>query len=184
MRNLIFLFLFACGSADYSPKTHKIMEKVDLQKFMGKWYVLGHIPLSIEKNAYEAIETYTLLKKDRVFVEFKYKDGGFDEPWDDLTQRGYIMNTKTNSFWKVSPIWPLKFDYLLHYVDAKYSFTIIGVPDRENVWVMAREKYMSKKKWAFVKKKLIDLGYDTKKFRFIPHEVNPYFEDKIIKKWN
>ena len=36
------------------------VEKVDLNRFIGDWYVIANIPTFIEKDAYNAIETYRL----------------------------------------------------------------------------------------------------------------------------
>jgi len=31
---------------------------IELGKFMGSWYVLAHIPIFVEKNAFNAVENY------------------------------------------------------------------------------------------------------------------------------
>ena len=36
------------------------VKQVDLDRFMGDWYVIANIPTFIEKDAYNAIETYRL----------------------------------------------------------------------------------------------------------------------------
>jgi lipocalin len=45
-------------AADMAPI--KPVEKVDLQRFMGPWYVIASIPSALEKKAYNAVETYRL----------------------------------------------------------------------------------------------------------------------------
>ena len=52
-RFLIF-FLFLSGCAMQS-KSLKLVDNVDINKFMGDWYVIAHIPAFIEKNAYNAV---------------------------------------------------------------------------------------------------------------------------------
>ena len=34
--------------------------QVDLQRFMGDWYVIGNIPTRPERNAFNAVESYSL----------------------------------------------------------------------------------------------------------------------------
>ena len=38
----------------------KPVEHVDLSRFMGRWYVIANIPTFLEKNAYNAVETYAM----------------------------------------------------------------------------------------------------------------------------
>jgi apolipoprotein D and lipocalin family protein len=37
-------------------------------------------------------------------------------------------------------VWPFKAAYLIAYLDENYETTVIGVPDRDYVWIMARTK--------------------------------------------
>ena len=38
-----------------NSKTIETVEKVDLNRFMGEWYVIAHIPTFIEKNAFKLV---------------------------------------------------------------------------------------------------------------------------------
>ena len=49
------LLVTACSS--YPPV--KTADYVDLQRFMGEWYVIASIPTFIEKEAYNPIKTLT-----------------------------------------------------------------------------------------------------------------------------
>ena len=51
---LAMLGLYACRS---TPSIQRA-ENVDLNAFMGDWYVLAHIPTFIEDEAYNAVESY------------------------------------------------------------------------------------------------------------------------------
>ena len=50
---LCLLFLTACSS--HQKKPIDPVSEIELESFMGDWYVLAHIPALIEKNAYNAI---------------------------------------------------------------------------------------------------------------------------------
>ena len=50
------LFLSACSSVEPLAT----VDHVDLDRFMGDWYVIANIPTSIETEAFNAIETYRL----------------------------------------------------------------------------------------------------------------------------
>ena len=36
---------------------------VDLNRFMGDWYAIAHIPTFIERDAYNAVESYRLTRR-------------------------------------------------------------------------------------------------------------------------
>ena len=46
---------------------------VDLNRFMGDWYVIANIPTFIEKGAVNAIESYELDSKGRVKTTFTFR---------------------------------------------------------------------------------------------------------------
>ena len=60
---LIIMISFFCGCAfnsAYSDLPMETVKYVDIQKFMGDWYVIANIPTLIEKRATNAIESYRL----------------------------------------------------------------------------------------------------------------------------
>ena len=38
----------------------KTVDQVDIDRFMGPWYVIANIPTFLEKGAHNAVETYSL----------------------------------------------------------------------------------------------------------------------------
>ena len=54
---ILLLALTACS-------THKPMpavKYVDLDRFMGDWFVIANIPTFLEKDSYNPVETYSLI---------------------------------------------------------------------------------------------------------------------------
>ena len=49
------------------------VEYVDLERFMGDWYVIANIPTFIEKGAVNAVESYELDSRGRVKTTFTFK---------------------------------------------------------------------------------------------------------------
>ena len=54
--------------------------KVDLERYMGEWYVIANIPTSYEKGAYNALESYRLNPDGTMATTFTCRTGGFDGP--------------------------------------------------------------------------------------------------------
>src|SRR5690606_36351289 len=146
-------------------------EKVDIQKFMGKWYVIAHIPTMFETGAYDAIETYEYDKKEKVInVDFRYHQDAHDGELKIMKQLGWVYDQKTNAHWKIRRFWQLKFTYLVHYVSEDYSATMIGVADHDYLWFMARTSKLAESERANMEEMAEALGYDLSKLREIPHK--------------
>ena len=63
MKKLLFILLtinLTTSCTGQAMKDLKPVENVDIQRFMGKWYVIAIKPNWIEKNPFNSIEEYSL----------------------------------------------------------------------------------------------------------------------------
>ena len=166
-----FLSLFsACvtASKDYKEQT---VDQVDLPRFMGKWYVIASIPTIFEKNATNAVETYTLKRDGTIDVDFRYHKNTVDGPLKVMTQQAFVIDKETNAYWKIRPLWPFLFDYLVIDLESKdYSYTVIGRPNKQNLWIMAREPSLSEKVYNSILTKVEAMGYDLNAIIKVPQK--------------
>jgi apolipoprotein D and lipocalin family protein len=150
-----------------------IVNKVEIPRFMGKWYVIANIPTMFEKNAYNATETYSWnSEKSQIDIDFKFNKNGFDGPVKSIPQKAFIFDDKTKAEWRVQPFWPLKFAYLIVDLADDYSDTIIGVPSRNHVWIMARTPQIPADRYARLVEKTKSLGYDIAKLEKVPQRTH------------
>ena len=169
--NLTFLCLITSCSSLPELKT---VEKIEIPKFMGSWYVIANIPTFIEKGAHNAQETYTWNEKEsRIDVDFSFNKDSFDGEKKSYPQKAFIYNTKTNAEWRVQPIWPLRFAYLIVGVAPDYSWTIIGVPNRNYVWIMARTPTLSQDTYDMIVAKVKENHFDITKLKIVPQSSRP-----------
>ncbi len=134
---ILGFFSLGCGSTGHKVKT---VEKVDVQAFMGDWYVLAGRFTFLEVDVHNGIETYSWnATKERIDVGFSYNRGSFTGPKKSISQKAWVHNAETGAHWKISPLWPLKLDYLVVALDKDYRWTAVGVPDQKYLWIMARD---------------------------------------------
>jgi apolipoprotein D and lipocalin family protein len=69
----------SCG-AEAKPPLRAIERPVDLQRFMGDWYVIAHIPTFIEDEAFNGVESYRLDTDGTIATTYVFNNGGFDGP--------------------------------------------------------------------------------------------------------
>ena len=168
---MLTLGLTSCQSlpnAKPSGKLQAITRKVDLKQFMGDWYVIGNIPVFLEKDAYNAKETYQLADDGTIPTTFSFNKGSFDGPLKTMHPKGFIHNKATNAEWRMQFIWPLKADYLITYLSEDYQTTIIGVPGRKYAWIMARTKTLPDLNYQKLVGELKRQGHDLSKLRKVP----------------
>ena len=146
----------------------KTVEKVDLPRFMGPWYVIAAIPTFIETKAFNAIEDYRLEPDGTIDTVFTFNQGGFDGPPKRYNPRGFVLDPVNNSTWGMRFIWPIKAEYLITYLNADYTQTVIGRNKRDYVWIMARTPEMPEADYQRLLSELAGQGYDLYKLRKVP----------------
>ncbi|MEM8983887.1 MAG: lipocalin family protein [Pseudomonadota bacterium] len=154
-----------CASA---PPPIKTAEQVDLSRFMGDWYVIANIPTFIEKQAYNAVESYALADDGTIDTTFSFNKGGFDGKRKVYRPTGFIRDAESNAVWGMQFIWPFKAEYRVLHIDDDYEQTIIGRTKRDFVWIMARTPEISADDYFRHIKFLRDQGYDTSKVKPVP----------------
>lgn len=165
-KTALFSTLFACTTNQTPVKT---AEKVDIQRFMGKWYVIANIPTFIEKGAHNATETYTWNEKEnRIDVDFEFNADSFEGEKKSYPQKAFIYNKETNAEWRIQFFWPLKFAYLIMDVAQDYSYTVIGVPDRGHVWIMARTPSMPEETYQKLVADIKAQNFDVSELKKVP----------------
>jgi apolipoprotein D and lipocalin family protein len=135
---------------------------------MGDWYVIAHIPTFIEKEAYNAVEGYKLAGDGTIETTFTFLKGGFDGEKKTYRPRGFVYNQQTRTEWRMQFLWPFKAAFLITEFDESAGITVIGVPDRSYVWIMARAKTIPAERYAELVEELKRTGHDVAKLRRVP----------------
>lgn len=158
------LLLGACAT----PAPIRTVEYVDLQRFMGDWYVIANIPTFVEEGAHNAIESYRLDDDGTIATTFTFRDGGFDGELKEYNPRGFVRDTESNAVWGMQFIWPFKAEYRVIYLAPDYSHTIIGRSKRDYVWIMARRPEIADADFEAMLAFLAEQGYDTSLVERVP----------------
>ncbi|MEM7200187.1 MAG: lipocalin family protein [Planctomycetota bacterium] len=145
------------------------VDHVDLSRFMGDWYVIAHIPASSEAQAFNGVESYRMEEDGTIATTYAFRDGGFDGPIEVMNPNAVVRNTETNATWGMQFFWPLRFEYLVTYLDEDYTATIIGRTARDYAWIMTRTPEIPEAKYRELIAALTEQGYDPARVRRVPH---------------
>ena len=163
--------LSGCANSQMPP-LEALDRKVELERFMGEWYVIGFIPITIpffsEKGAHNGVESYRLTEGGVIETTYTFRDNSFEGPERRFTPKGWVHNEETNAEWRMQFLWPFKSAYLIVYLDQGYQKTIIGVPDRKYVWIMSRDPDLSDADYQEMLDHVARMGYDVDEVQRVP----------------
>ncbi len=159
------LLLLLAGCASHAPLP--VVEDLELERFMGDWYVQAHVPVGSEKHAYNAVESYARGEDGRILTSYVFREKGFDGDLEVLEPVGFVSDRST-AVWGMRFLWPFKAEYLVAFVDEAYTETIIARTKRDYAWIMTRAPEISDERLAFLTARLAELGYDTRELRRVP----------------
>ena len=165
---LLFLFsIFSCFN-NQSANLIKTVENVDINKFMGDWFVIASIPTFIEKNILNAVETYKLKGSNKIETTFSFHRNGLNNPKKVYNSNAVILNNKTNSEWEMKFWGPIKSKYLIISLSDDYSNTVITVPNKNYLWIMSRTPILEDSIYFKIIDNLKKLDFNIKKIKKIP----------------
>jgi apolipoprotein D and lipocalin family protein len=141
---------------------------VDLERFMGRWYVLASIPTFLERGAHNAVETYTRAADGTIDTTFTFRRHAFDGELVEYRPRGYVSEASPG-VWGMQFVWPIKAEYRIVQLAPDYSRTVIGRSKRDYVWLMARAPELTDAEFEQFLELVRELGYDATKVQRVPH---------------
>lgn len=168
--SILFLtgLLTACAGTKMKPI--QTVDYVDLQRFMGDWYVIANIPTFIEKKAFNAVESYAMNDDGSIATKFTFRKGGYSGMKKQYNPTGFVVDEESNASWEMQFIWPFKAEYRVIYLDKDYEVTIIGRSKRDYVWIMAREPGISEETYQELLQFIANLGYDINRIKKVPQK--------------
>ena len=160
--------VFASGCSSHPPLPTP--EYVDLERFMGRWYVLGYTPILVDEQAHNAIEHYRLDEKNKIQTTYQFRDGGFGGELKTYTPVGWVHDKSTNAQWRMQFIWPFRSDYIILHLAEDYSRTIVVHPSRKYAWIMQREPEISDQEYETMLEILEAEGVDRRRITRLPQD--------------
>ena len=138
---------------------------VQLERFMGPWYVQGHTPLFVDDHSSNQIESYEL--KDDGTIETTFTFVRLGRTWT-MRPKGWVANANTNAHWKMQFLWPFESDYLIVRLADDYATTVVSVPSKSYIWIMSRKATMSEESYQAIVSDLAADGYPVQNLRRVP----------------
>lgn len=141
---------------------------IDLQRFMGTWYVIGRVPNFIERGHVASVNEYTLREPQKIGITYRYRDG-FGEPVQEIQARASVDADSGNHDWRTWFYRVVPTHSRVLEVAPDYSWALVGYPGREMAWIFAREPDMDRELYRELATRLRDdYGVNTDKLKRVP----------------
>jgi apolipoprotein D and lipocalin family protein len=161
--------LAACQTPPETPRmtANAPTASVDLERFMGTWYVVANVPYFFENGKVATRDVYRLRPDGRIDNDFVFKKA-FGEP--DRTWNGVstVVEGSGGREWKVQFIWPFSTRMQVLDVAPDYSTALLATPDRKLAWIFSREPVVDEATLAGLATRMAAQGVDRAALRRVP----------------
>tara|TARA_B110000116_G_scaffold265092_1_gene273762 strand:+ start:5597 stop:6109 length:513 start_codon:yes stop_codon:yes gene_type:complete len=168
MKKIILILLLIKISTLYS---HPVVLNLNLEKFMGRWYIIALIPNWIEENNINSFDDYVLNKDGTINITYKTVKDGKERT---IKQKATIVDKKIPGRWEVQftkpwiPFYRAPYEVIL--LNEDYKYMVVGYPDNQFGWIMSRTKTLDNNTYKQILDILNkDFGYDSNTFKKVIH---------------
>jgi len=147
--------------------------KVDVDRFMGAWYVLAAIPTPLERCAHNAVECYRRLADGSIEVRYHFRAGAPDGPYLELGARARVEDPASGARWAISFLPGLWLDYRILHLDAAGDLAVVGRAARDHLWLLGRSPDLAPVRLGRLLPVLTAAGYDVDRLRHVPQRWAP-----------
>ena len=166
------VIVFGCAGTAKNDSPPTVVNAVDLNRYLGKWYEIASYPAWFQKGCTGSTAEYSLLPDGKIQVINRCRKGSLDGPLKESKGKAEIVDTVTNAKLKVWFFWPFKGNYWIIDLDEYYQWVVVGEPSRKYLWVLSRTPTMDEGLYRQITKTLPQKGYDPEKLRKTTHKVN------------
>jgi lipocalin len=148
----------------------KIVEYVDVARYMGTWFEIAKFPQRFEKGLVGVTANYTLLPNGRVRV----LNSGYEEDFNGILKtakgKAWVIDNRTNAKLKVSFFWPFAGNYWILELGKDYEYVAVGDESRKYLWILSRTPQMDEAVYNGLLKRMQDKGFDISRLEKNPQK--------------
>jgi apolipoprotein D and lipocalin family protein len=154
-----------------TPPATRTVAHVDLDRYLGRWYVIANVPYALERGKVASYDTYARRPDGRLDNIFTFRKGTFAAPEKSWHGVAWVVDHKSDATWHVRFIWPFYATYLVLDLDPDYQWAVVGTPQRRLIWVLARQRQLDDATYATILRRIAAAGVDTNRLVRVPQPV-------------
>ncbi len=146
----------------------RTVEKVDIQRYMGKWYEIARYDHSFERNLEGVTATYRLKSNGMIEVINSGYKNSLSGKFSKAVGKAKIPNPKEPGKLKVSFfLWFYSDYFILELDEVNYSYALIGSSSDNYLWILSRTPQLPKATLDRILEKASTRGYDVSKLIYV-----------------
>ncbi len=161
----VLLLALLSMSAQAADQPLGTVSYVDLNRYMGKWYEIASFPQRFQKDCTATQAEYSLQSGGRVSVVNSCRLKTLDGELKIAKGSAYVDDKTTNAKLKVTFFWPFYGDYWILDLGDQYEYVMVGAPDRDYLWFLARTRTLDSVTYGRLLEKARDLGFDVSRLK-------------------
>jgi len=158
-------FIFGCFGTAKSKSPLTVVDSVDLQRYLGKWYEIASYPAWFQKGCTGSTAEYSLSPDGKIQVVNRCRKESLDGPLKESKGKAEVADTATNAKLKVWFFWPFKGNYWIIDLNPDYQWAVVGEPSRKYLWILSRTPTMDETVYQEILGRLPQKGYDPARLR-------------------
>lgn len=160
-----WLLVSACSDESYAPLA--TVDTVDLKRYEGTWYEIARLPMWFQRDCIRSQAKYTL--RDDASVEVVNSCTTADNEVQTARGRASVVDAQSNAKLEVvfdnwfSRLFPnlTKGKYWIIALAPDYSSAMVGHPNREYLWILARTPELEETRYQALVRRAKTLGFNT-----------------------
>ncbi len=152
--------MFGCAATAKDKPPLTVVDSVDLERYLGKWYEIASYPAWFQKGCTGSTAEYSLLPDGKIQVVNRCRKGNLDGPLKESKGKAEVADTTTNAKLKVWFFWPFKGNYWIIDLNPDYRWAVVGEPSRKYLWILSRTPTMDEAVYQGIIERLSQKGYD------------------------
>lgn len=163
----VALSLVACSTAP--PAGVQPVTAFELSRYLGQWYEIARLDHSFERGLSDVSATYALQSDGSVQVINR----GYNaqkKVWKEAVGRALFIGERSVGALKVSFFGPFYGGYHVIALDQQgYRWSLVAGPDRDYLWLLARDKTLSPEIREQLLSQAWALGFATDRLIWVEH---------------
>jgi apolipoprotein D and lipocalin family protein len=160
--------LLLAGCATNKQALPATVAAVDLDRYMGRWYVISHTPYFLEQGKVASYDTYARRPDGKLTNNFTFRKETVDGPEKTWEGTAHVIDPVSNAVWKVSFIWPISVTYKVLALDPDYRWAVVSNNDGGLLWVLGRERHLPASTYAAILADLMARGLSADQLVPVP----------------
>jgi apolipoprotein D and lipocalin family protein len=147
--------------------TLEVVPRVELEKYLGKWYEIAHLPARFQKDCTDTTATYTLSEDGKISVLNEcIKNGKVKQ----AKGKAKVVDKNSGAKLKVTFFWPFYGDYWIIDLGKDYDYAVVGTPNRKYLWILNRTPKIDNKLFSQLLESVKSKGFDVNNLIITSHK--------------